>query len=312
MRASPESSDLKKHCRRREKMPRASRKRDMIHNDALPRMEVDPETYEVRADGVLLTCEPAKSCPWPSAISCSDARRRILMLIVYEPALRSPAKTFAAKEEDTLASALGTAPLDSRQIHHGQGPPGGTGIAHRHPAAPRHNHPDRARLVPPRRGRPRTADRGEAQKLRKTPSDSPSKSATATSPSRSTATRCWCPTTRRCPALRSPERILDAPTGRFFADWNGTHSWTLAASSICSSSLTACSPPAATPIPSDWKPSCSLAACKPRDDVARFLRAHLENSAAPTDAVLAARLPAGPPTRRICEAASASTNCSRR
>jgi urease subunit alpha len=35
-------------------------KRDMINNDALPRMEVDPETYEVRADGVLLTCEPAK------------------------------------------------------------------------------------------------------------------------------------------------------------------------------------------------------------------------------------------------------------
>ncbi|MGD0906843.1 MAG: urease subunit alpha [Candidatus Acidiferrales bacterium] len=35
-------------------------KRDMINNDALPRMEVDPDTYEVRADGVLLTCEPAQ------------------------------------------------------------------------------------------------------------------------------------------------------------------------------------------------------------------------------------------------------------
>ena len=34
-------------------------KRAMIHNDALPRIEVDPETYEVRADGELLTCEPA-------------------------------------------------------------------------------------------------------------------------------------------------------------------------------------------------------------------------------------------------------------
>ena len=34
-------------------------KRDMINNDALPRVEVDPETYEVRADGELLTCEPA-------------------------------------------------------------------------------------------------------------------------------------------------------------------------------------------------------------------------------------------------------------
>ena len=34
-------------------------KADMRLNDALPAMEVDPETYEVRADGELLTCEPA-------------------------------------------------------------------------------------------------------------------------------------------------------------------------------------------------------------------------------------------------------------
>jgi len=38
-------------------------KRDMINNDALPRMEVDPDTYEVRADGELLTCEPALVLP---------------------------------------------------------------------------------------------------------------------------------------------------------------------------------------------------------------------------------------------------------
>ena len=38
-------------------------KRDMIHNDALPQMEVDPETYEVRADGRLLVCEPATELP---------------------------------------------------------------------------------------------------------------------------------------------------------------------------------------------------------------------------------------------------------
>ena len=31
--------------------------------DALPRIEVDPETYQVRADGVLLTCEPARVLP---------------------------------------------------------------------------------------------------------------------------------------------------------------------------------------------------------------------------------------------------------
>ncbi|MBI2154023.1 MAG: urease subunit alpha [Candidatus Rokubacteria bacterium] len=35
-------------------------KRTMIHNDYCPRIEVDPETYQVRADGQLLTCEPAR------------------------------------------------------------------------------------------------------------------------------------------------------------------------------------------------------------------------------------------------------------
>src|SRR6267378_3084466 len=38
-------------------------KRDMIHNGALPRIEVDPETYQVRADGTVLTCEPARVLP---------------------------------------------------------------------------------------------------------------------------------------------------------------------------------------------------------------------------------------------------------
>jgi urease subunit alpha len=38
-------------------------KRDMKLNDAMPHMEVDPETYEVRADGELLTCEPATVLP---------------------------------------------------------------------------------------------------------------------------------------------------------------------------------------------------------------------------------------------------------
>ncbi|HDZ75633.1 MAG TPA: urease subunit alpha [Aurantimonas coralicida] len=38
-------------------------KASMILNDATPEMEVDPETYEVRADGVLLTCEPATVLP---------------------------------------------------------------------------------------------------------------------------------------------------------------------------------------------------------------------------------------------------------
>ena len=38
-------------------------KRDMVLNDALPRIEVDPETYTVKADGRVLTCEPARVLP---------------------------------------------------------------------------------------------------------------------------------------------------------------------------------------------------------------------------------------------------------
>ncbi len=38
-------------------------KADLIHNDYRPQIEVDPRTYEVRADGELLTCEPAQELP---------------------------------------------------------------------------------------------------------------------------------------------------------------------------------------------------------------------------------------------------------
>ena len=42
---------------------RGIRKTDMVHNAYCPRIEVDTETYEVRADGALLTCEPARVLP---------------------------------------------------------------------------------------------------------------------------------------------------------------------------------------------------------------------------------------------------------
>ena len=42
---------------------RGVRKRDMKLNDACPHLTVDPQTYEVRADGELLTCEPATELP---------------------------------------------------------------------------------------------------------------------------------------------------------------------------------------------------------------------------------------------------------
>ncbi len=45
------------------KNTRSVTKRDLLWNDVLPKMEVDPETYTVKADGRILTCEPAKVLP---------------------------------------------------------------------------------------------------------------------------------------------------------------------------------------------------------------------------------------------------------
>jgi urease subunit alpha len=42
---------------------RTVKKGDMIHNGYLPKMEIDAQTYEVRADGRLLTCEPLSVLP---------------------------------------------------------------------------------------------------------------------------------------------------------------------------------------------------------------------------------------------------------
>ena len=42
---------------------RTVQKKHMIHNDLTPTIEVDSQTYEVRCNGELLTCEPAKELP---------------------------------------------------------------------------------------------------------------------------------------------------------------------------------------------------------------------------------------------------------
>src|SRR5690606_19664780 len=42
---------------------RTIRKKDMIHNDLTPKLEVDPQTYQVRVDGEAITCEPAEVLP---------------------------------------------------------------------------------------------------------------------------------------------------------------------------------------------------------------------------------------------------------
>src|SRR5882724_11121693 len=45
------------------KNTRKLKKKDMVHNNWQPKIDVDAETYEVRADGELLECEPADVLP---------------------------------------------------------------------------------------------------------------------------------------------------------------------------------------------------------------------------------------------------------
>jgi urease subunit alpha len=58
----PQSLGLRKRCVAVSGI-RSIRKQSMVHNDYLPNITVDPQTYEVRVDGVLLTCEPAEVLP---------------------------------------------------------------------------------------------------------------------------------------------------------------------------------------------------------------------------------------------------------
>ena len=46
----------------------------MVLNAYTPKIEVDAQTYEVRADGELLTCEPAIQLPWRNGIFFFDHR----------------------------------------------------------------------------------------------------------------------------------------------------------------------------------------------------------------------------------------------
>ena len=50
-------------------------KKDLVLNDALPKIEVDPETYEVRADGELLRASRPRCSRWRSGTSCSEGVR---------------------------------------------------------------------------------------------------------------------------------------------------------------------------------------------------------------------------------------------
>ncbi|MEN9684496.1 MAG: hypothetical protein RLZZ28_282, partial [Bacteroidota bacterium] len=64
---SIESGNIQKLGLKRKSLPvkgcRKVGKKDMIHNSATPKIEINPETYEVKIDGKLATCEPLKEVP---------------------------------------------------------------------------------------------------------------------------------------------------------------------------------------------------------------------------------------------------------
>ena len=49
-------------------------KKDLIHNDATPHIDVNPENYEVKVDGEHITCEPVSVAPLRNAIFYFNAK----------------------------------------------------------------------------------------------------------------------------------------------------------------------------------------------------------------------------------------------
>ena len=60
-------------------------KKDLLLNDATPKVEVDPDSYQVRVDGTLIQAHPRRSCPWRSAISCFEGSMSHLVRIETVP-----------------------------------------------------------------------------------------------------------------------------------------------------------------------------------------------------------------------------------
>ncbi len=94
----------------------------MIHNSATPAIEVDPETYEVRADGELLTCEPASVLPLAQRYFCSEGGMAVIPISI-EPPLAAPGTASPYKREPARGGpSLREAPLPLREAEGGVTP----------------------------------------------------------------------------------------------------------------------------------------------------------------------------------------------
>ncbi len=96
-----------------------------------PRIEVDPETYEVRADGVRLTCEPATRAAHGPALLPLLSRVIVIERVLHDLAPRPSRATSA-----TPCASPGRAAVDAQEAPDERGPRGGARAAHRHACSP--------------------------------------------------------------------------------------------------------------------------------------------------------------------------------
>ena len=126
---------------------RGVRKHDLVHNNALPVMEIDPQTYAVRADGVLLTCEAADGAADGAALfpvlGIVDAASR-----QAPAARRRPGDGPAATRRDGGAG-LGRAPEKPLRLHRLARPAPGRVPASRQRGARRRRAAGTGRLADP-------------------------------------------------------------------------------------------------------------------------------------------------------------------
>ena len=59
----------------------------MVFNNTCPKIEVNPETYEVKADGKLITCEPATFYQWHKDILCIKSWKFVIQFYIIQALL---------------------------------------------------------------------------------------------------------------------------------------------------------------------------------------------------------------------------------
>jgi hypothetical protein len=87
---------------------RRVRKPDMVHNTLQPLIEVDAQTYQVRADGELLVCEPASELPLAQRYFCSEGAPMIVLTRrISDPGTLAVSGTVTLDVDSRIRAACG-------------------------------------------------------------------------------------------------------------------------------------------------------------------------------------------------------------